>query len=135
MSKPPTTITLAWESDLRFTAVAGAHTLTIDGDSKAGWSPVQGLAISIAGCMAMDVVDILRKGRHPVRAFDARFEGDRAEVPPRRFVRIRLTFVVQGGVPGEAIARAIELSREKYCSVSNTLRSDIEFLTAYEVVP
>ena len=134
MSKPPTTITLAWQENYRFTAVAGDHTLTIDGDSKAGWSPVQGLAISIAGCMAMDVVDILRKGRHPVRALDARFEGDRAEDPPRRFVRIRLTFVVHGEVPGDAVERAIALSREKYCSVSNSLRPDIEFLTGCEVV-
>ena len=134
MSKPPTTITLAWQDDLRFTAVAGSHTVTIDGDSKAGWSPVQGLAISIAGCMAIDVVDILRKGRHPLQALDARFEGDRAEAPPRRFVRIRLTFIVRGNVPAEAIERAIALSREKYCSVSNSLRPDIEFLTGYEVV-
>ena len=134
MSKPPTTITMAWQGDLRFSAVAGSHTVTIDGDSQAGWSPVQGLAISIAGCMAMDVVDILRKGRHPLRAVDARFEGDRAELPPRRFVRIRLTFVVQGDVPVDAIERAIALSREKYCSVSNSLRPDIEFITGYEVV-
>jgi putative redox protein len=134
MSKPPTEITLAWQGDLRFSAVAGNHTITIDGDSQAGWSPVQGLAISIAGCMAMDVVDILRKGRHPLRALDARFEGDRAEVPPRRFVRIRLTFIVHGEVPGDAVERAISLSREKYCSVSNSLRPDLEFITAYEVV-
>jgi putative redox protein len=135
MSKPPTTITLTWQGDLRFSGVTGSHTVTIDGDGKAGWSPVNGLAISIAGCMAMDVVDILRKGRHPVDGLDARFEGERAETPPRRFLRIQLTFVVRGDVPGEAIERAIALSREKYCSVSNSLRPDIEFLTAYEVVP
>jgi putative redox protein len=134
MSKPPTTVRLAWQGDLRFDATAGSQIVTIDGDGKAGWSPVQGLAISIAGCMAMDVVDILRKGRHPLRALEARFEGDRAEAPPRRFVRIQLTFLVHGEVPGDAIDRAIALSREKYCSVSNSLRPDIEFLTAYEVI-
>lgn len=134
MSKPPTTITLAWQGDLRFSAAAGSHTVTIDGDGKAGWSPVHGLAMSIAGCMSMDVVDILRKGRHPLQGLDVRFEGVRAEHPPRRFVSILLTFIVRGAVPGEAIERAIALSREKYCSVSTSLRPDIEFVTAYEVV-
>ena len=126
---------LIWQRDLTFEASSGEHTLVLDGDRGAGPSPMQTLAFSIAGCMAMDVVDIVRKGRHAVRAVEAHFSGDRAEEPPRRFVAIRLTFVLHGDVPGQAVERAIALSREKYCSVAAALRDDISFVTSYEVVP
>jgi putative redox protein len=127
--------TLTWQGDLRFSTTVGSQTTVLDGDGQAGLSPVQALASSIAGCMAMDVVEIIRKGRHPLVGLDTRFDGDRAEAPPRRFVRIHLTFIVRGAVPAEAVARAIALSREKYCSVSNSLRQDIEFVTSFEVTP
>lgn len=131
----PMAATLTWQGDQRFSASSGGHALTLDGDSGAGPSPVQALALSITGCMAMDVVAILGKGRHAVRALDAKFVGDRAELPPRRFITIRMTFIVHGDVPADAVERAIQLSREKYCSVSNSLREDIEIVTGFEVRP
>lgn len=130
----PVAVTLTWQGDLRFASI-GSHPLTLDGDSSAGVSPVQLLAFSIAGCMAIDVVDIIRKGRYALTALEAHLVGGRAETPPRRLVSIHLTFIVRGEVPSPAIERAITLSREKYCSVSNSLRSDIEFVTSYEVQP
>lgn len=135
MAKPPTTASLSWTGDLTFAATSGTQQITLDGDGAAGPSPVNALAFAIAGCMAMDVVDILRKGRHPVKALDVGFEGERAEEPPRRFTRVRLTFVVTGEVPGDAVRRAIALSHERYCSVSNSLRGDIDFRTEFEVRP
>jgi putative redox protein len=135
MGKPPVAATLTWQGDLRFEAASRGSTLLLDGDSETGPSPVQTLAFSIAGCMAMDVVDIVRKGRHPVRAMQAHFDGDRAETHPHRFTAIRLKFVLHGEVPNEAVERAIALSREKYCSVSASLRQDIDFHASYEVVP
>src|SRR5262245_12137117 len=135
MGKPPVAATLTWQGDLRFQATSRSDTLLLDGDSLAGPSPVQTLAFSIAGCMAMDVADIVRKGRHTVRALEAHFHGERAQSHPHRFVSINLKFVIHGEVPGEAVERAIALSREKYCSVSTSLRQDIAFNTSYEVVP
>jgi putative redox protein len=135
MGKPPVAATLTWQGDLRFEASSRSNVVILDGDSVAGASPVQMLAFSIAGCMAMDVVDIVRKGRHPVRAMEAIFDGDRAETHPHRFVAIRLKFVLRGAIPADAVERAIALSREKYCSVSTSLRQDIAFVTSYEVVP
>jgi putative redox protein len=127
--------TLTWQGDLRFEAGSGSQSIILDGNSTAGASPVQTLAFSIVGCMAMDVIDIVRKGRHPVRAMEARFSGERAAEHPRRLVAVRLHFVLHGDVPGEAVERAIALSREKYCSVSATLRLDTEFATSFEVLP
>jgi putative redox protein len=135
MAKPPMAASLSWSGDLTFTAASGSQRLTVDGRGAAGPSPMQALAFAVAGCMAMDVVDILRKGRHAVRALDVSFHGDRSETPPRRFTSVKLTFVVQGNVPGDAVRRAISLSHERYCSVSNSLRGDITFTTEFEVHP
>jgi putative redox protein len=133
MAKPPVAAALTWRGDLKFSAVSGEQTTMLDGDSSAGPSPVQTLAFSIAGCMAMDVVDILRKGRHEVRGLAVAFQGARAQTPPHRLTEVTLTFTVQGDIPGDAVKRAIALSHEKYCSVSNSLRGDITFTTEYEV--
>src|SRR4029453_3480708 len=111
MGKPPVAATLSWQGDLRFEASRRGIQLLLDGDGVAGPSPVQTLAFSIAGCMAMDVIDIVRKGRHPVRAMEAHFDGDRAQTHPHRFVAVRLKFVLHGEVPTAAVERAIALSR------------------------
>ena len=126
---------LTWAGDLKFTASSGSQRLTLDGDSADGVSPVQALAFAIAGCMGMDVIEILRKGRHAVRGLEIQFSGERAPQPPHRFTAVTLTFIVQGEVPGDAVRRAIALSHDKYCSVSNSLRGDIKFLTEFEVRP
>jgi putative redox protein len=126
---------LTWSGELTFSASSGSQTMTVDGKGAAGPSPVQALAFAIAGCMAMDVVDILRKGRHPLTGLDVAFHGERAEEPPRRFTSVTSTFTVHGDVPGDAVRRAIALSHEKYCSVSNSLRGDITFVTEFEVRP
>jgi putative redox protein len=126
---------LTWAGDLTFTASSGSQRLSLDGNGAAGPSPVQALAFAIAGCMAMDVVAILVKGRHTVRSLNVAFLGERAETTPHRFTSLNLTFVVEGDVPGDAVRRAIALSHEKYCSVSNSLRGDIAFITEFEVRP
>jgi putative redox protein len=135
MSKPPMTASLTWAGDLRFAATAGSVSLTIDSKGAEGPSPVQALALGLAGCMAVDVVDILKKGRHALTGLDATLSGERAEQPPRRFVRIALHYVVHGGVPEAAVARAIQLSRETYCSVWHSMRQDIDFVTTFEITP
>lgn len=133
--KPPAIVDLAWQHDLVFDASSGTQRLTLDGDSSAGVSPVQTLAMSLAGCMAMDVAAILAKGRHPLRAMRAHLQADRAPQHPHRFLTISLNFVIEGNVPSDAVARAIMLSRDTYCSVWHSMRTDIEFTTNFEVRP
>jgi len=134
-AKPPLLAELVWSGALRFDATSGANAAVVDGDSKAGPSPMQYAAMGLAGCMAADVVDIIRKGRHPLRALRVSFTGTRAEIPPRRFLRISLQFTVEGAVPPDAVDRAIALSREKYCSVWHSFRQDIELTTTFDVQP
>jgi putative redox protein len=134
-ARPPLVAELVWSGDLRFDASSGTSTAIVDGDSQRGPSPMQHAAIGLAGCMAADVVDIIRKGRHPLTALRVTFTGTRAEQPPRRFLRISLEFDIHGGVPPEVVERAIALSHEKYCSVWHSLRQDIALTTTFHVSP
>jgi putative redox protein len=134
-ARPPLVAELVWSGDLRFDASSGTNSAIIDGDSKAALSPTQYAAIGLAGCMAADVVDILRKGRHPLTALRVTFTGTRAEQPPRRFLQIELRFDVHGSVPPDAVERAIALSREKYCSVWHSFRQDIALSTTFHITP
>ncbi len=91
--------------------------------------------MALAGCMSIDLADIILKGRHPLTALEARLVGERADDPPRRFTRFTLHFIVGGSVPAQAVERAIQLSRDKYCSVWHSLRDDIVMETTFEVDP
>ncbi len=133
-SKPPVVVDLTWEGELRFTATADTLRLTLDSGSKAGPAPMQLLAFGIAGCMAMDIVHILRKGRHDLRGLAAHLVGRRADDPPRRFLAVELRFEVAGPVPLEQVERAIALSRDTYCSVWQSMRQDIDFRVTAKVV-
>ena len=133
--RPPLVAELVWSGDLRFDASSGTSTAIVDGDSQRGPSPMQHAAMGLAGCMAADVVDIIRKGHHPLTALRVTFTGTRAEQPPRRFLRISLQFDIQGAVPPEVVERAIALSHEKYCSVWHSLRQDIALTTTFHVSP
>lgn len=135
MSKPSVATSLTWLGDLRFTAVTKGGDLTLDGDSRVAPSPVDALAASVAGCMVTDVAEILTKGRHPLEGLEAQLVAERAEEPPRRLLRVILRVSVRGAVPAAAVERAINLSRDTYCSVWHSLRTDIELFTSFEVVP
>lgn len=133
--KPPVTAELTWSEDLRFDVRSGKTAFVIDSSSTAGPSPVQLLAVSLAGCMAMDVVDILRRGRHELTAFQATITGHRTPDPPRRLTAVHLQFAMHGAVPQSAVERAIELSRDKYCSVWHSMRQDIGLTTGFDIQP
>jgi putative redox protein len=133
--KPPVTAELIWSEELRFGATSGRTAIVVDGDSTAGPSPPQLLVIALAGCMGIDVVDVVRKGRHPLSAFRVTVSGERAPEPPRRLLKVALRFHLHGDVPVHVVERAISLSRDKYCSVWHSLRQDIELETTFEVVP
>jgi putative redox protein len=59
--------------------------------------------------------------------------GERHRTEPRRFTRIELRYTITGNVPSEPIERAIQLSREKYCSVWHSMRQDIELDVSFSV--
>ena len=128
-----TSLELRWDGGSRLVARAGAHEQLCDWDGHQALSPVQALALALAGCMASDVVTILQKGRLPLRGLRATLAAERAAAEPRRFLAVDLRFEVEGDVPADRVERAIALSREKYCSVWHSMRQDIAFTTSFAV--
>jgi putative redox protein len=135
VTKPPIVATLTWQGGQRFLAATPQTSIILDGDSAAGPSPPEAVAMALAGCMGIDVADIVAKGRHDLKALEVRLVGRRREDPPRYFVSFTLHFALTGNVPAHAVERAIQLSRDKYCSVWHSLRQDIDLLTSFEVAP
>ena len=130
---PSVSLSLDWQGDFRFSNSDGSPSIQLDSNAPAVSSPPQALAYATMACMAMDVVHILKKGRHDVKALKVVFEGQRAEEHPRRFVAMHIRFDITGNPPDEVVRRAIDLSHEKYCSVSNSIRTDIAFTTSFTV--
>jgi putative redox protein len=135
VEKPPITVELIWAADLRFGATSGNNALILDSEGVEGPNPVQLLLIGLAGCMSMDVVDIIRKGRHQMSGFRSHLTGERMPEAPRYVRRVTLEFHLRGDIPPAAVERAIMLSREKYCSVWHSLRTDIEMTTSFTISP
>lgn len=133
--KPPIEIELVWEHDLVFGGRSGEASMTLDSAGSAGPSPVQTLALALAGCMGMDVVHILRKGRQDLRGLALSLTATRAPEDPHRLLTVDIAFAVTGAVAEAQVQRAIDLSHEKYCSVWHSMRQDIGFTTRFTVTP
>ena len=131
--KPPTVVDLTWIGDLRLSGTCDKASMTLDSSGLAGPSPVQALGFALAGCMTMDVAYILTKGRQMFDGLRSHLVADRAPEDPHRIISMHLHVTVEGEVPVDAVARAIALSHEKYCSVWHSMRQDIAFTTTYEV--
>ena len=102
--------------------------VSMDSEGEIGPSPTQFLLLSLAGCMGVDVRLILEKSRVPVESLEVRVDGDRVDGQPRKFEALRLTYLLAG--PGEEhqakLDRAIQLSKDKYCSVLHSLDPAID---------
>jgi len=130
---PPLLIDLEWEGELRFRGRSGDVEILMDSPPKAGPTPVQALGFGLAGCMAMDVASILERGRHDLKGRRAHLEGTRQAGHPKKLLAVDLRLTVVGAVPPDRVERAIQLSRETYCSVWHSLNPDIEFSTSFEI--
>ena len=129
-----------WTGGMRFagTAESGGK-ITMDvrpehGGTGQGPSPMEMLLLALAGCTGMDVISILDKMRAPLAGLEIRVSGDRAEEHPRVFTRIRLEYIARGSdLKPEQVGRAVQLSQEKYCSVSAMLRASAELTYSWRI--
>ena len=126
---------------MSFLAETGSgHAVVMDGAPEGGGNnlaprPMEMVLLGTGGCTAYDVVLILRRGRHDVRGCSVHLSAERAATDPKVFTRIHMHFRVAGrNLPREAVARAIALSHEKYCSASIMLGATAQVTTDFEVV-
>jgi putative redox protein len=123
--------TAVWKKGMSFTGTGGTtgFNLPMGASPKAGgdddgFRPAELVLVGLAGCTAMDVISILAKKRQQVTAFEVRAHGETATDDPKRFTSFLVEYIVTGkGLDPEAVERAVDLSKTKYCTVSNTLRS------------
>ena len=130
-----------WVENATFVGESGSgHAVVMDGPPDSGGRdlgirPMEMLLIGMGGCTAFDVVLILRKARQPVADCVVEIEAERAETVPRVFTRIHVHFIISGdGLSDKQVARAVQLSAEKYCSASIMLGKAAEISHDYEVV-
>jgi putative redox protein len=133
--KPPTVVELVWKHDIVFEGQSGHVHVTLDSASKAGPSSMQALAFGLAGCMSMDLVHILRKGRIDLKGLKTDLAGHRRPDIPHSFTAVDIHFTVTGDVPPDQVQRAIDLSKAKYCSVWHSMRQDIALNVTFKVMP
>lgn len=106
-----------------------------DGGQDKGPRPLELLLVGLGGCTGMDVISILRKKRQQVTGYEVIVRAERATEHPMVYTSIRLEHVVRGkDISPEAVARSIELSEEKYCSVMAMLRQSTKIETSYRVI-
>lgn len=136
--------TVRWsgnDAGMSFVAETGSgHTVNMDGAPDAGGRnlaprPMELLLAGTGGCTAFDIVMILKKGRHAVTGCEARLSAERAESDPKIFTRIHFHYRVKGRkLKPEAVSRAIELSKEKYCSASIMMAKSAEITHDFEII-
>lgn len=129
------------QDNVNFKATSGSgHEIQMDGPpdfggQNMGARPMETLLIGMGGCASFDVVHILRKRRLTVTDCVAELEAERAETDPKVFVKIHLHFKVSGeGLTEKAVAKAVELSAEKYCSASIMLGKTAEITHSFEII-
>ena len=135
--------TVRWQADagMAFVAETGSgHLLAMDGAPDGGGRnlaprPMETVLAGTGGCTAYDVVLILKRGRQQVTGCSVKIDADRAEADPKVFTRIHMHFTVSGkALQQAAVARAIQLSHEKYCSASAMLAKTAVMTTAFDIV-
>ena len=131
-----------WTVGMRFDGLAeSGGTMTMDarpehGGEGAGPSPMETVLLALGGCTGMDVISILVKMRAPLAGLEIAIAADRADEHPRVFTRIALEYVFVGdGLRPEQVSRAVELSQERYCSVSAMLRKAAPLTYSWRIVP
>ena len=114
----------------------GATEIGVDSTGETGPAPMQLLLMSVGACMALDVLMILEKGRVPIEDLEIETIGVRADDHPKRYESIELVYRISGPDKDdqEKIDRAIELSKDKYCSVLHTLDPEIAVSIRSELV-
>jgi putative redox protein len=124
-------LTVKWNNKMAFSGVTpSGHELKMDaspdvGGENTGARPTELLLNAVAGCTGIDIISILNKMRLEPTNFQMDVKGLRADEHPKRFTTISIHYALEGDLPEDKVVRAIQLSKDKYCSVSHSLNAEI----------
>jgi putative redox protein len=127
--------TLSWDKELIFVGrTQEGYEIEFDAQVQWGCKPTDSLLLSLAGCMGIDVVMFLQKMKMELENFKMDIVGERNPTPPQYFKTVDMVLHLKGkNLNPKKVARAVSLSHEKYCSVYNSLRKDIDVKVSYNI--
>jgi|SRR3972149_11515401 len=130
-------VTVQWIGGERFVGIDSTQHSVVMSTKKEGVGvrPTDMLLIAVGACSAVDVVGILQKKRIDLRSLDIKISGAQDADPPWTYRKIHIQYMLRGrGLTPKSVEQAIELSQEKYCSVSTTVRGVAEITHSYTIM-
>jgi putative redox protein len=127
-----------WTGELKFVGTSpSGHSVPFDSDRESNKAPgpMEMLLLALGACTASDVVIVLQKKRQKLESLEVICSGERAAKPPEVWTKLEVVYRLRGNVDEAAVKHAIELSEEKYCSVSAMLRKTAALTWRYEILP
>jgi putative redox protein len=131
---------VTWQGRMSFTGTADTgFNLSLGADPKVGgnndgFRPMELMALSLAGCTAMDVISILGKKRQQVSGFEVKVHADRADEHPKVFTHVQIEYLIEGHqIDPAAVERAIDLSASKYCPAQHMLNKAVKIEHTYQI--
>ena len=132
---PVNKASLTWDKDLIFLGrTPRGFELDFDAEAQWGCIPTESLLLSIAGCLAIDVVSFVTKMKAKISKFKVDIAGERNPTPPQYYTKVDMVIHISGeNITPKKLDRAISLSQEKYCSVYHSLRKDLKVDVSYVI--
>ena len=131
-------VDVVWDKGMRFLAEPDSgHTVVLDDEQgNTGTGPMEAVLVALGGCTGTDVVSILKKMRLDLKGLRIEIYAERAETHPRVYTHIKVNYIFNGSeLPIEKLERAVQLSRDKYCSVMAMLKHTAKIETNIIVEP
>lgn len=130
-----------WLDNMSFVGESeSGHSIVMDGPPESGGRnlgvrPMEMVLLGMGGCTAFDVVLILQRQRQSISDCQVELSAERAENTPKVFTRIHVHYIVKGKALDEKkVARAVDMTAEKYCSVSIMLAKSVEVSHDFEII-
>lgn len=132
------TATVEWIGEQRFLGTSpSGHAMAIDSDRESNKAPgpMELVLMALGACTATDIVIVLGKKRQKLESLEVVCSGERASEPPTVWTKLEIVYRLRGKLDENAVKHAIELSEQKYCSVSATLQKTAKVSWRYEILP
>jgi len=135
-----TSIDVAWNKKMSFKTSVSGHEIILDANKNVGGEdkgppPKPLMLVSLGGCTGIDVISILNKMRVEVKDFHVKVEGKLTEEHPKHYYKIHVIYEFKGkNLPMDKIKKAVKLSEDRYCGVSETYRQAMELTSEIKII-